>query len=60
MTEKFHNDKPYYLNMTEICSQMCQTTLSGDLSSSGFVDPLLEAYSLDSFQTDLGESVKGI
>ena len=39
---------------------MCRTTLSGDLSSSGFVDLLLEASSLDSFQADLGESGKGI
>ena len=39
---------------------MCQTTLSGDLSSSGFVDPLLEPSSLDSFRADLGESGKGI
>ena len=37
-----------------------QTTLSGDLSSSGVVGPLLEASSLDSFQADLGESGKGI
>ena len=39
---------------------LCPTTLSGDLSSLGFVGPLLEASSLDSFQTDLGESGKGI
>ena len=39
---------------------VCRTTLSGDLSSSGFVDPLLEASSLDSFQADLGESGKDI
>ena len=39
---------------------LCPTTLSGDLSSLGFVGPLLEASSLDSFQADLGESGKGI
>ena len=39
---------------------VCQTTLSGDLSSSGLDDPLLEASSLDSFRADLGESGKGI
>ena len=39
---------------------MCRTTLSGDLSSLGFDDPLLEASSLDSFRADLGESGKGI
>ena len=39
---------------------VCWTTLSGDLSSSGFDDPLLEASSLDSFRADLGESGKGI
>ena len=38
----------------------CRTTLSGDLSSSGVVGPLVEASSLDSFQADLGESGKGI
>ena len=37
-----------------------RTTLSGDQSSSGFIDPLLEASSLDSFRADLGESGKGI
>ena len=41
-------------------TQVCRTTLSGDLSSSGFDDPLLEASSLDSFRADLGESGKGI
>ena len=39
---------------------LCRTTLSGDLSSSGVVGPLLEASILDSFQADLGESSTGI
>ena len=39
---------------------MWRTTLSGDLSNSGFVDPLLEASSSDSFQADLGESGKAL
>ena len=39
---------------------LCRTTLSGDLSSSGVVGRLLEASNLDTFQTDLGESGKGI
>ena len=40
-------------------SQVCRTTLSGDLSSSGYDNPLLEASCLDGFQADLGESGKG-
>ena len=39
---------------------LCRITLSGDLSSSGVVGPLLEVSSLDSFLADLGESGKFI
>ena len=38
----------------ELFPQVCRTTLSGDLGSLGFDDPLLEASSLDSFRADLG------
>ena len=46
--------------MATFYQALSRTTLSGDLSSSGFVDPLLETSSLDSFRADLGESGKDI
>ena len=62
MINKRQLKKQMFLNLNAICFvwSLCRTTLSGDLSSSGFVRPLLEASSLDSFQADLGESGKGI
>ena len=48
------------LTLQHLPMPLCRTTLSGDLSSSGVVGRLLEASNLDTFQTDLGESGKGI